>query len=183
MANVQDGVFDFVNGVLREIKASGLSRQSVMQLAALAPTEKDALFDQDAVIAAAEAIDPKIAAIFRTLKGQGKLAAVLILLATLLATCKFNINASVDINRLVDQFGGSGTAITSPVNPGGGRQDANRDKKRAKPDPASSGTGKEDANVAHGLPPKEKSRRRAEVSRQRRNDLRKRREAFNPRNR
>lgn len=183
LANIQDGVFDFVNGILTQIRDAGLSRKSIMQLAALAPATKDEPVDEDAIIAAVEEIDPKIAAAFKTLKGKGKLAAMLMLLVFILSRCDFSLSATVDINELVDQLGGRGASISSPNNPSGGAQNTNSDKKAAKPNPTSGGSGEENINVTHGEPPKKKSRRRSDVNRKRRTELRNRREALNPRSR
>ena len=180
MANVQDGVFDVVNGVLREIKRSGISPESAMALASLGPIKASDAVDEDEVIAAAMALNPELGKVFGAMKGRGVMAVVLMILMFVLSRCDVKLNVDLDVNDLINQISEPAITETLPDKPRARVKNTNKHQGTPKADSTRRGTGEEDGKALHESTPKEKSRRRSYVKKQQRLALRKRRKAFNP---
>ncbi|MBZ9816938.1 hypothetical protein [Mesorhizobium sp. CA7] len=181
MANVANGVFDIVDDALTELRAAQLPKSALEQFSALmARAQVKEISEGDLEKRAAE-IDPKLGLLVKTIRGRGIgfFGAVLLVLMLALSHCQFDVNISVDVNKLVDRAV-EHLEKTEEPDLRNKVQYPERNHQPASSDAASDGTNGKSPNVEHGKTP---SRRRSDVNRGRRTALRRRREQFPQRKR
>lgn len=177
-ANVQDGVYDAVGGVVRRISDANLSRENLAALTALIQQARKGDISKEKLAEESALIDPKVGSEIKRALAAGPITVILILLLTVLNKC--SVSSTLDWNKLYDQFFGQTEQVELvSKKDDGSLQDASQGKKGAHTNPTGDGTSEEKPDVptaTHKKPPNKKSKHQ-----KRRTELRARREAFNPR--
>lgn len=104
-ANIADGVFEITHGALRLIQGSRATQDMLDRFAEMLQQANDGKLSPSDLEERAADLKPELGqAVAEMRRGSGTLwsAAVLVVL-TALTGCKVNLNADVDLNRLVDQ--------------------------------------------------------------------------------
>ncbi|TGQ94613.1 hypothetical protein EN851_03395 [Mesorhizobium sp. M8A.F.Ca.ET.208.01.1.1] len=176
MADIASGVFDVVDGALQEIKEAQLPKIALERFHKLMGRAQLREISEDDLEKQAAQIDPKLGLLVKTMRGKGLgfFGAVLLVLMLALSHCQFNVNVSLDINKLVDQAVGHAEEAEEP-DLRNKPQDTKGNHERTGPHSTSNSTGSESHKIEHNKAP---SRRRSDVNSGRRAALRKRREQF-----
>jgi hypothetical protein len=119
-AQIVDGTFDVSKeGILSLISGPPLSKAVVEQLGKLLNKVVTGEVSKDRLQEEADLIDPDLGKIVKVVKSKGLGLATLILLFMFLKTCSLKVDASLDLNKLYDQWTEHGhkTVYVAPVAP------------------------------------------------------------------
>jgi hypothetical protein len=109
MANIIDGTFDVSGDVVSLISGPALSRTILEQFAALVDKTAKQELSTEELKTEAEKLDPVLGAVVSQVTAKNFGIAALIILVLFIKSCNFKVDATVDINKLYDQWTGHGT--------------------------------------------------------------------------
>lgn len=183
-AYLVDGVFNEFGRGLELVSGPQLTKDILRQFADLIERAGNNEISVSELEQQAAALDPQLGEAIKQIRAvSGFPIVILLLILAALKSCNFNINVNVDLNQLWDQWSQEteqGEIYVPPSTKRDGSEPKN-DKTSTDAKTAGASPDKERPSVGHDTPPmpfKEPSRRRRDVNRKRREELKLRRTQF-----